>query len=108
MIDIDVFENPDGRFCLTVMIEDEACDALFQERRLQGGGYTWEAILRSLLSMRLPETLACLDIGAEADNMYAYSRNRDMLEAAGSLLKAAAVDQGLLRAAIENAGEDIE
>jgi hypothetical protein len=108
VIDISVFDSQDGRFCLAAMIEDKATDAVFEERGFQGGGYTWEAILRSLLGMRLPHALDCVDIGAEADNFYAYSENRDMLEQAASLLREAVADRSLLLAAIEHAGDDIE
>ena len=77
---IQIFDSEDGRFCLTAMIEEELPDAVFAEMELQGGGYTWEAVFRALLRMRLPQAVEALDIGAEADNMYAYSEDRETLE----------------------------
>lgn len=50
MTRIDIFET-EGRYCLSAIIKEDVPDALFAERDLQGGGYTWEAILRSLMAI---------------------------------------------------------
>jgi hypothetical protein len=105
---IQIFENEDGRFCLTAMIEEDMPDAVFADMKLQGGGYTWEAIFTALLRMRLPQAVAALDIGAEADNMYAYSEDGEILEQAAALLRAAATDRSLLLEAIKHARDEIE
>jgi hypothetical protein len=105
---IQIFENEDGRFCLTAMIEEDVSDAVFAEMELQGGGYTWEAVFRALLRMRLPQAVEALEIGAEADNLYAYSKDREILEQAAALLRAAASDRSLLLEAINHAGDEIE
>ena len=105
---IQIFDSEDGRFCLTAMIEEELPDAVFAEMELQGGGYTWEAVFRALLRMRLPQAVEALDIGAEADNMYAYSEDRETLEQAAALLHSAATDRALLLEAIKQAGDEIE
>jgi hypothetical protein len=105
---IQVFDSGDGRFCLTAMIEEDVPDAVFAEMELQGGGYTWEAVFRALLRMRLPQAVGKLDTGAEADNMYSYSDEGEILEQAASLLRAAATDRSLLLEAIREAKDEIE
>ncbi len=90
------------------MDADDRTDALFEARNLQGGGYTWEGIVTSLVQMKMPEALPKLDIGAEADNMYIYCRDRKLLEQVAELVRAAIADHDLHIAAIENAGENME
>jgi hypothetical protein len=104
---IGIFDD-DGRFCLTIMDADESTYALFDERELQGGGYTWEGIVRSLVDMHMPDALPKLDIGAEADNMYIYTKDKQLLEDVAKLVRSAIADQDLLIAAIDHAGEDLE
>jgi ribulose 1,5-bisphosphate synthetase/thiazole synthase len=100
--------DPTGRYLLHLVDWDDAIAAIFEERELQGGGYTWEGIVQALIEMRMPEALDDLDIGAEADNMYAYSSDRDLLERVADLMREAAADHALLIAAIEHAGDDLE
>ena len=106
--EINILHYPDGRFCLTVMDADEATYALFDERELQGGGYTWECIVQSLVEMRLPDALPRLHFGAEADNMHVDSDDRQLLEQVAALVQAAIADRELLVAAMEHAGENLE
>lgn len=103
-----IFENYDGRFCLTVMDESPSTSNVFDQQGLQGGGYTWEGIVRALVDMRMPGTLPTLDIGAEADNMYVYCKSRQVLEDIAALVQLAIADQTLLLAAIDHAGSDLE
>jgi hypothetical protein len=105
---IDIFDNEDGRFCLTIMDADERTYALFDERRLQGGGYTWAGIVHSLVETRMPNALPELAIGAEADNMYIHCRDRQLLERVAALVREAIADQRLLIASIDHAGADLE
>jgi hypothetical protein len=52
--DMDIFDNEDGRYCLTIVDTDgwpDDEDALFVERGLHGGGYTWAGIVASLVEM---------------------------------------------------------
>jgi hypothetical protein len=106
--DINIFQTDDGEFCMTVIDADERTYELFEELELQGGGYTWEGIVTALIEMRMPEALPTLRIGAEADNMYAYSRDRDVLERIAELIRTACADHTLLKAAIDHAGDDLE
>jgi hypothetical protein len=105
---INIFQDDDGKFCLTIMDADDKTAALFEKRELQGGGYTWEGIVTALVQMKMPEALPLLDLGAEADNMYAYCRDRGVLERVAELVRAACADHKLLKAAIKHAGEDLE
>jgi hypothetical protein len=105
---IQISQYPDGRFCLDLMDADEQTQALFESRRLQGGGYTWEGIVRSLIEMRMPEALPQLSIGAEADNMHIFCSRRELLEDVAVLIRTAIDDQQLMVSAIEHGGAEIE
>ena len=105
---ITVFEGREGKFCLTITDTDDETAHLFEERELQGGGYTWEGIVISLVEMRMPNALRQFEIGAEGDDMYVYCKSREPLDQLAQLISEATSDRGLLIAAIENAGDDIE
>jgi len=105
---IQISQYPDGRYCLDLIDADERTQALFKSRELQGGGYTWEGIVRSLIEMRMPDALPQLSIGAEADNMHIYCSNRELLEDVAALIRTAIDDQQLMISAIEHGGEEIE
>ena len=82
--------------------------ALDDERELHGGGYTWQGIVWSLIEMHMPEAADRLrDIGAEADNMYVYSADRELLERVAALFRQALADHRLLNAAIDHAGDEV-
>ena len=105
---ITISQYPDGRYCLDLADDDERTEALFEAHELQGGGFTWEGIVRSLIEMRMPRSLSQLSFGAEADNMYVYAANRALLEEVAALVQSAIDDQELMIAAIEHGGEAIE
>ena len=105
---LSVSKYPDGRYCLDLMDADERTQALFESRGFQGGGYTWEGIVRSLIEMRIPDALPQLSLGAEADNMYVYCSSRELLEDVAALIRAAIDDPQLMISAIEHGGEEIE
>ncbi len=97
-----------GQWCLDLTEADKSLAEFFDDRGLEGGGYTWEGILRALVEIRLPEALPRLDFGAEADNMNIYSDDRILLELVAALARSAAADRRVLVAAIKHAGEDLE
>ena len=107
-VEVSVSLYPDGSWCLDVMGASESTYALFDARGLQGGGYTWEGIVRALVELHLPGALTQLGFGAEADIMHAYANSRELLEQVAGLVRTADRDQRLLVAAIEAAGEDLE
>ena len=102
------FYESSGRWCMDVIDASESTYAQFDARGLQGGGYTWEGIVRALVESHLPGALPHLDIGAEADNMHAYATSRELLEQVAELVRRVDRDPTLLVAAIEAAGEDLE
>jgi len=103
-----IIEDPTGKFFFSVMDEDATVTAVFEEFDLQGGGYTWEGIIEAMVDLHMPEARPELEIGAEADNAYVYSRRRELLETLAVLIGRACEDRALLLAAIEHAGEDLE
>jgi hypothetical protein len=107
---IQILDDGEGRggFLLTLMDADERTAALFEDRGLQGGGYTWEGIVTALVRMRAPESLNKLKFGAEADNMYIYCPDRLLLEEVAGLVRKAIAEHDLLLAAIEYAGKALE
>jgi hypothetical protein len=107
-VEASVSLYPCGRWCLDVIGASESTYALFDARGLQGGGYTWEGIVRALVEIRLPGALSQLDIGAEADNMHAYANSRELLEQVAELVRTADRDHKLLVTAIEAADENLE
>lgn len=106
--EIDIFPTPDDRFCLTVTDTDDATYTLFEERELQGGGYTWQGIVEALIQMHKPELLSQLLIDAEADNMYMYCKEQAPLEEVAAWIRAAVADHDLMLRAIDAAGDDLE
>lgn len=99
-VEVSVSLYPCGRWCLDVIGASEATYAVFDARRLQGGGYTWEGILRALVKMHLPHALSQLDFGAEADNEVIRSAQQAemlgyILAGAGILLVIAAIPLGI-------------
>src|SRR5262245_28212 len=99
---INIFQDEQGRFCLTVMDADDRTYALFEKLELQGGGYTWEGIVTALAEMKMPEALPALQLGAEADNMHVYCPDRKVLERLAQLIRDACANHKLLKAAIKH------
>jgi hypothetical protein len=87
---------------------DPAVYALFDERELQGGGYTWQAITNSLLTLHLPHLKGQLSIDAEGDGMYVECETLAPLEALYDLLGRAMTDHALLVEAMDHAGDALE
>ncbi len=107
-VETQIFKDEDDRYCLSVMECSAVTESIFEDLELQGGGYTWEGIVRALIQMRLSSPPGGLEIGAEADNMYIYSRELSDLERVQELVKAADSDSILMRLAIDHAGENLE
>ena len=105
--ELNIFEAEEGKFCLTITETDDATYDLFEEMELQGGGYTWEGIVNSLINIKMPNLLQKLEMGAEADNMYVYCNEREQLVLLKELALSATKDHSLLIKAI-NAAEEIE
>jgi hypothetical protein len=98
----------DGRWLFVVSDADKTTYALFDSEGLQGGGYTWQAIARSLLTWRAPDLAAELQILAEGDEMYTYAQTPEPLERLAALLAEAAQDHSIMREAMARAGDELE
>ena len=107
-VETNIYQNSDGRFCLTVMEASDQTIDVFEEFERQGGGYTWEGIARALIESHLADKSTDFDVGAEADNMYVYSSNRASLEALEALIVAIDSDEPRLREVLASAGDSIE
>ena len=46
--------------------------AWFEQRQLQGGGYTWEALIRASLDISPPEPGYSIEFDSEGDQFFAY------------------------------------
>ncbi|MDP2343138.1 MAG: Imm51 family immunity protein [Deltaproteobacteria bacterium] len=78
---------------------------LFEERGLQGGGYTWEAIADSLLRLRRPDMVDQVSYDSEA-GMFVAVGNRPSLIVVARLLQEALADPALLKTAVDAADPD--
>ena len=107
---LTIIQYPDSRFCLTVMEPSDETQHywdLFEEHGLQGGGYTWQGIIESLVRMCMPGVCELVEVGAEADNAYVVCRDRAVIESLSQMIEEAIRDRDLLKNVIENA-EDLE
>jgi hypothetical protein len=96
-------DHGDGRLSLCFDDFRMPAIALFDERGLQGGGYTWEAVAASLVKMRAP------DLGLKYDSeagMFVAIGSRDALRAVAGLLQEAMLDPALMRQALDRADPD--
>lgn len=105
---IQIYQGPDGKFCLSLTDWDDRTAALFAELELQGGGYTWEGIVHALVEVHMSGALSKLEIGAEGDNMYATSDAESVLKDVEKLILDAMANHDLLKQAIAHAGDDLE
>ncbi|MCC7070086.1 MAG: hypothetical protein IT383_02115 [Deltaproteobacteria bacterium] len=78
---------------------------LFEQLGLQGGGYTWEAVVRSLVKLRHPDLASQLSYDSEA-GMFVALGPRQALVTVARLLQAAIADPLVLRTAVERADPD--
>jgi len=98
-------DHGEGRFSLCLDDFRMPKVSFFDERGLQGGGYTWEAIADSLARLRRPEIVDGLSYDSEA-SMFVALGTRPTLVALAHLLQEALDDDALLRAAVDAADPD--
>ena len=103
----NLFDDGDGKHCLMVMEGSDQTFAVFEQLGLQGGGYTWEGIIRSLIDHQMTD-MSEFDLGAEADNAYVYSTSEVALKELRGLIVGIDQDAALLRNAISQADENLE
>ena len=98
-------DHGEGRYSLCLDDFRMPRVALFDERGLQGGGYTWEALSDSLARLRRPELVGGLSYDSEA-GMFVAIGTRPTLVALAHLIQEAMQDETLLRAALDAADPD--
>jgi len=99
--------NDDGGLFLSVHDSSEAAYAVFKERGLQGGGYTWIAVLDALAGLAVPPIVGDYDIDGEADNAYVNTNDPAVLDAFEAIVTRAMADMDLLNRAIDAADPEI-
>jgi hypothetical protein len=98
-------DHGEGRYSLCLDDYRMPSVALFDERGLQGGGYTWEAIADSLMRLRRPELVSGVSYDTES-SMFVAMGTRPTMLALAHLLQEALNDEALLRAAVDAADPD--
>ena len=98
-------DHGEGRYSLCLDDFRMPKVAIFDERGLQGGGYTWEAVADSLARLRRPELVDGVGYDSEA-SMFVAIGTRPTLIALAHLIQEALDDETLLRAAVDAADPD--
>ena len=76
-------------------------------RGLEGGGYTWHAVVESLVRLHAPSIADRVGYDPEASMFAAYSDDREALLTIAQLIRRAIADEAVLLEAIDNADEDL-
>jgi hypothetical protein len=80
-------EHDGGKYSLVYWISHSAdLQAVYDERGLQGGGYTWHGFIVHLLNQHAPEALAALEFDPEGSMFCAVSKDLAALRAVGAAL----------------------
>ena len=101
-----LIDHEDGAFSL-IFTDFDSTEEIFAEQELDGGGYTWHAIVDSLVKMKTPKIARLLDYDPEAGMFAAISRDRDSLKQVAVLIRNALKDRELLQLAIDNADPEL-
>lgn len=94
------------RFGLDFCEFDDTQDYL-EEQGLMGGGYTWHAIVESLMRTNHKELSKLVDYNPEGSALVAVSADLNALRAVLQCIKNAIADESVLRMALDNADADI-
>ena len=106
-----IFDNTDGRFCLTIVDTDlpDWAEDVFDDRDLHGGGYSWRGILSVLIAEQFAADAARFTgLGAEADNACVYCDDRGLLERLAELFRETTHNRRRLTALLDRIGDEIE
>jgi hypothetical protein len=98
-------DHGEGRFSLCLDDFRMPDVPLFHERGLQGGGYTWEAVVDSLVRQRRPDLEPDLAFDSEA-GMFVALGSRDTLRAVSKLIQEAIRNPAVLQEAVDAADPD--
>lgn len=98
-------DHGEGRFSLCFDDFRMPQIPLFETRGLQGGGYTWEAVVSSLVKLKRPDLESDLTYDSEA-GMFVALGSRASLKGVATLIQKAIADPALLRDAVDHADPD--
>lgn len=98
-------DHGEGRFSLCFDDFRMPSVPLFESRGLQGGGYTWEAVVSSLVKLKRPDLEPDLTYDSEA-GMFVALGSRESLKGVATLIQKAIADPALLRDAVDHADPD--
>lgn len=99
-------EREDGSFSLT-FDDFGATELTMTARGLEGGGYTWHAVVESLVRLHAPELEERVRYDPEGSMFAAYGDDREALLTVAQLIRRAIGDDAVLLEAIDNADEDL-
>ena len=92
----------DGNFSVGLIKFEKTYEAL-SKKGLQGGGYTWTAIVDSLIKIKAPELVDSFEYYPEAGMMIAQSKSLENCVKVAGFIKEAIENRNLLELALEKA-----
>ncbi len=99
-------DQEDGSYSLCFDRFELVGDAL-EARELQGGGYTWHAIVEALVRTHTPELEGAVNYDPEAGMFVAYGRSREVLKTVAALIRRAVNEPAWLLQALDNADPEL-
>jgi Immunity protein 51 len=99
-------DQEDGSYSLCFDRFELVGDAL-AARELQGGGYTWHAIVEGLLRTHAPQLEGVVDYDPEASMFVAYGTDREALKTVAELIRRAVSEPAFLTQALESADPEL-
>lgn len=97
----------DGRHFLGIVGSSKEAYAIFDADGLQGGGYTWVALVPALARLAEPPITGEYQLDAEGDGAYVEARDPAVLDAFAAIIERAMADPALLRRALAAADPDV-
>lgn len=85
----------------------ETYEALMDQKELQGGGYTWHAIVDSLVKKHHPELSSVVKYDPEGSMFVAYGSDQAALKKVALLIRQAQEDEAVLLQAIKDADPEL-
>ncbi|MEW6733097.1 MAG: Imm51 family immunity protein [Acidobacteriota bacterium] len=99
-------KHEDGTFSL-LFTDFDGTIGIFEEMGMEGGGYSWHAVVDALVRMEVPELSKKLSYDPEASMFVAISSDANVLKEIARLIRNAIKDPQLLKMAITNADPEL-
>jgi hypothetical protein len=80
LVGYEIVDHPAFGYTMSVYDHRQETLAFMEERGLQGGGPTWEALIQAALELSAPERLEAIEFDAEGDCVFVTSRSKPDLE----------------------------